>query len=288
MERCICYLILFLNPLSTIAQSESLPEVRIKNTEVRIIKSSIVENTSYEIHISLPGNYSETNENYPVLYYLDAYHWGGIVIETYRLLRAFKEVKPLILVGISYKDASMEEEYFYRSRDLIPTIITEKNRGSYSASIPPASGGSDKFFKFIEEELKPLVSEHYRVDVTDSGILGISNGALFATYVLFNKPDAFKNYILGSPRYDRDNFSAIEYESEYFAKSQSLPVNLFLSKGSEEPEFIISSWTKLRNILQSRNYEELKLITKTFEGENHTSGIPGTISRGIRELYKSN
>jgi predicted alpha/beta superfamily hydrolase len=97
MKRCFYFLLLFLNPFSTIAQSDNLPEVSLKNTEVRIIESSIVENTSYEVHISLPANYSQTNESYSVLYYLDAYHWGGIVIETYRLLRAFEEVKPLIL-----------------------------------------------------------------------------------------------------------------------------------------------------------------------------------------------
>ena len=278
---------LALIPFILVAQQNSLPEVNIKDTEVRVITSSIVE-TDYEIQISLPSDYTENNEHYPVLYYLDAYHFGGIVIETYRLLRAFDEIKPVILVGISYKDASKEEAYTYRSRDLIPTVITENNRGPYKASVPPASGGSDKFYRFIEEELKPLISEHYRVDTEDSGLLGISNGALFATYVLFKKPRTFQKFILGSPRYDRDNFEALEWEHEHYSESDLLPVKLFLSMGSEDSEYIIISWTKLRDRLSSRNYKGLTLITKTFEGENHTSGIPATISRGIRELYRRN
>ena len=50
---------------------------------------------TYEIQIALPANYSDSKESYPVIYYFDAYYWGGIAIETYRLLRAFNEIPAL-------------------------------------------------------------------------------------------------------------------------------------------------------------------------------------------------
>lgn len=286
MKKYIYILTVLLGSISISAQENSLNEVSIRDTEVRIIESSIVDDTQYEIHITLPDGYHESEASYPVLYYLDAYHWGGIVIETYRLLRAFKEIDQLILVGISYQDATKEEEYFYRSRDLIPTVITEENKGRYSPSAPPASGGAPIFFEFIKKELKPLITKNYRIQEKGSGILGISTGALFASYVLFSEPDEFDNYILGSPRLDRDDFATLRYDEDYYNKSQSLPVNIFLSVGSEDSEHILLSWIRLRDRLQGRNYKGMNLTVTTFEGENHTSGIPATISRGIRELYK--
>lgn len=287
MKKYIYIITVLLSANSIFAQENGLSEVCIRDTEVRIIESSIVDNTQYEIHINLPDGYNESDSSYPVLYYLDAYHWGGIVIETYRLLRAFKEIDQVILVGISYANATREEEYFYRSRDLMPTVITEENKGHYSHSVPPASGGGAAFLEFIKKELKPLIAENYRSHEKGSGILGISNGALFASYILFREPSEFDNYILGSPRLDRDDFVVLRYEEDYFSKSQSLPANIFLSVGSEDSEYILLSWIRLRDRLQWRNYKGMNLKVITFDGENHTSGIPATISRGIRELYKT-
>lgn len=241
---------------------------------------------TYEIHISLPEGYEKSNDSYPVVFYLDAYYWGGTIIETYRLLRAFDEIKPLILVGVSYKDASYEQANFYRSRDFIPTPITENNTGSYTKNIPVASGGASSFLGFIKNELKPLIAKNYRIKEDDSGIIGISNGALFACYVMFNDPGTFNNYVLGSPRLDLDNFVTLDYEEKYHSQSDTLPAIVFLSAGTEEWEFIIVGWIKLKDRLLQRKYKGLELIIKAFEGENHTSGIPATISRGFRELYK--
>lgn len=287
IKKYIFILIVFLGFDSISAQENRPIEVCIRDTEVRIIESSIVDNTEYEIHITLPDGYHESESSYPVLYYLDAYHWGGIVIETYRLLRAFKEIDRLILVGISYKDATREKEYFYRSRDFMPTVITAENQGHYSRNVPPVSGGASAFLEFIKKELKPLIAKNYRSQEKYSGILGISNGALFASYVLFNEPSEFENYILGSPRLDRDDFVVLKFEEKYFNNSQYLPANIFLSVGSEDSEHILLSWIRLRDRLQGRNYIGMNLKVTTFEGENHTSGIPATISRGIRELYKT-
>ncbi len=174
MKKYIFALIVLLSSNEISAQDDRPKEVSIRDTEVRTIESSFVDSTEYEIHFTLPDGYSESYAIYPVQYYLDAYHWGGTVIENYRLLRAFQEIDPLILVGISYRDVTRQEEYFYRPRDLIPAMITQENKGPYSRSIPPASGGAPTFFDFIKKELKPLVTENYRIQEKGSGLLGIS------------------------------------------------------------------------------------------------------------------
>lgn len=278
-------LFICLAPFSVWGQSKSFPEVSIRDTEVREIRSARVKDMTYEIHIALPQNYRESADSFPVVYYLDAYYWGGIVIETYRLLRAFDEIPPMILVGISYKEASSTEAHFYRSRDFIPTEVNDKNLGDFVNTPPPASGGTNKFLAFIKEELKPLINENYRTIQGESGILGYSLGALFGAYVLFHDPSTFDKYLLGSPALDLDNFVTLKYEEDYYSQNNELNATVFLSAGTQEWERIITSWLKLKDRLVSRNYQGLSLIVKAFEGENHTSNIPGTISRGFRELY---
>ena len=280
------FLYLLLLPIIGFGQSTALPKVSIADTEVREIASHHVQSMDYEIHIALPRQYVSSDQNYPVVYYLDAYYWGATIIETYRLLRAFNEIPPLILVGISYKDATRAEATFNRSRDFIPTEITSKNMGKWANSPPAASGGAEQFLQFIKEELMPLINQNYRTNPNDTGILGYSYGGLFATYVLFRDPSTFSKYLIGSPYLAHDEFQTIRAEKEYFASNKSLNAKVFLSIGMDEWEPHMLSWMYLKNLLQGRNYEGLKLIVKSFEGENHTSNIPGTMSRALRELYK--
>ena len=268
-------------------QSNSVKEVSIRGTEIKQIESAIVEGMSYDIHITLPTNYYQSRDSLSVVYYLDAYYWGGIVIETYRLLRAYKEIAPLILVGISYDNASTYEAWSYRSRDFLPTVITEANKGSQNDMVPPLSGGASKFLQFLNKELKPMVSKNYRTKEEGSGIFGISNGALFATYVLFTDPGSFDNYLIGSPALYGDNFVTLKFEEEYYTTSKHLPASIFLSVASDDFPYVEISWKKLKDRIESRDYDGLALTTHIFEGENHLSGIPATISRGFRELYRN-
>ena len=74
--------------------------------------------------------------------------------------------------------------------------------------------------------------------------------------------------------------------SEEFRKSHaSLKAKVFATVGSEEGEWLITSWARLRDRLQYRRYEGLDFKTMLFEGETHASVIPATISRALRVLY---
>lgn len=272
-------------PLIGLCQNEDLPNVTIRDTEVREISSEFVNGMTYEIHIALPANYLKSNDSYPVVYYLDAYYWGGIVIETYRLLRAFNEIPPLILVGVSYPNASGTDANNYRSRDFTPTHVPTEDIPEWLKPFTPRSGGAESFLSFVENELIPTIESNYRVDASDRGLLGYSYGGLFGAYVLFKKPDLFQKYLLGAPALIFDHYYVLKEEEKLANVTRETPAKVFSAVGSEDIADILKSWIALRDRLNSRKYEKLSFEYMILDGENHTSAIPAVHSRAFRVLY---
>jgi len=252
--------------------------VVLANTETYLISSKFVSD-DFKIDVSLPKGYSDSNENYPVLYVLDGNRNFGIVAGTAEILHTGMDAPKMIIVGIGYK--TDEEHAKFRSRDYLPTI--SKNL--------EYSGGASNFLSFLENELIPNVESSYRAD--SSRILaGISYSGLFTMYALFNKPSLFNNYLIGSPSMYYDNEVIFEYEEEYASKNNDLDANVFLSVGTLEAGFdmfpgMVSNVEKLSETLNNRKYSKLKLSTCLFENETHFSVMPATFSRGIRELVGS-
>jgi len=206
---------------------------------------------------------------------------AGGVEETYRWIRAFDEIPPLILVGISW-EADEAQSIYFRARDYIPTEVSPDSLSPSLARLTPASGGAPEFLTFIKEELIPFIENEYRVDPTDRGLFGYSHGGLFASWVLFNTQGLFHRYLIGSPSIWWDNYVVLDHEASLAEHTNSLPARVFLSIGSEEG---LTAFSRLRERLESRGYKDLHLTTIVFDGENHTSAIPAIYSRAFRVLY---
>jgi len=250
--------------------------VTLTNTETYIINSKIVED-DFKIDISLPNDYYETNEKYPVAYILDGNRNFGIVSGTATLLNTGTDAPKMIVVGIGY--VTDEEHAKLRNRDYLPTVT----------DIHDFSGGARKFLNFLEEELIPNVESTYRINSNNRLLAGISYSGLFTMYALFNKSTLFNNYLIGSPSMYYDNGTIFNHEEEYAKLNNDLNVNVFLSVGDLEAGFdmfpgMVTNVEKLSKILKKRNYDNLLLTTHIFEKETHFSVMPATFSRGIREL----
>ena len=150
------------------------------------------------------------------------------------------------------------------------------------------SGGGKKFLKFIDEELSPFVETKYRVKKSDRAICGFSYGGLFALYTLFNKPKLFNRYLVGSPSFLWDSGILFDYEKKYFVKSSDLPVKLFMSVGSLEiQKSFINPLNNFTQILNSRKYQGLEMISIILEDETHYSSYGNAFTKGIRWLFKT-
>lgn len=270
-----------------VSQSDTYPKVSISDTEVRTIRSTFVKEMEYHIQVALPPDYKQSNQVYPVVYYTDAFYWGGMVIETYRLLRAFNEIPPLILVGISWNPDD-KDGYSHRTRDYTPTTVTPEKLSDQLKPFAAVSGGADNFLSFIEKELIPTIEYNYRVDTSDRGIFGYSRGGLFNAYVLFNKPHLFQKYLLGAPTLDWDNYYVFKENENLVKANNKLPIKIFSAVGSDDFADILKSWIVLRDHLNASENKKLNFKYMILDGENHTSAIPAVYSRAFRVLYGRN
>jgi predicted alpha/beta superfamily hydrolase len=275
-----------------------LPPVSIPNSEVRTLSSKSV-GQEYNILVSLPSypNYAESNERYPVLYVLDPnmlFGWIAALVRESALLSAVGYptagfVPPnLIVVGIGYPMTLYRQPklaFSLRTRDQTPTNVPDMDKVWGGPS-----GGAKNFLRFIRDELMPCINSNYRTDPTDSTIVGHSFGGLFALYVLFHEPDAFRRYVASSPSLWWDKKVTFEYEREYASKHTELSARLFLSAGAtEELEYeeahMTSNLKEFAEILRQRNYVGLDWKSHIFEDEGHLSVEGAAVCKGISSVF---
>ena len=136
---------------------------------------SKVLNENRTLNVYLPEGYSDSIwKKYPVVYLLDGsanedfIHIAGVVqFFTFPWIHATPQV---ILVGIANTD---------RKRDYtFPTTVAQDKIDF------PSTGGSAQFIQYIEQEMLPFVQTHFRVDTTQSVLIGQSLGGLLACEIL--------------------------------------------------------------------------------------------------------
>jgi len=254
-------------------------KVCLENTEQFSITSEYVKGENYLIQVGLPMGYSSSQKTYPVLYVLDGDYAFGITKGITDLLMIGKEIKGIIVIGISYGKGVFAWS-IKRTRDLTPGHDTIFAKGQNT-------GGADSFLKFIQYELFPAVNRNYRTIPDSSAICGESLGGLLNSYILWKQPELFKGYIIISPSLIWNNKSVLKLESEYFVNHKDLNKAVYIAYGSlDSKEVIISPATELIKVIQMHNYRGLRLVTRVFEGETHMSVPSVAITNGLKTLFK--
>ena len=155
-----------------------------------IYSQHLGEDRSYQIYLP-PSYYYSDKGTYPVIYLVDGdynfYYQTGIIES---LATVSEKIPEVIVVGIADKGNAG-----YRLNCTMPSVANEK-------------GNSPTFRKFIEEELKPVITEKYRASTYDI-LIGHSLGGLFVTDYLLENPSAFDSYIAIDPSYWWDDYAII-------------------------------------------------------------------------------
>jgi uncharacterized protein len=269
------------------------PAATIINTEQRQLFSKL-NNQEYELYISLPDNYVNSDSTYQVIYLTDANQYFGLMEGITRNLQWGSEMPEAIVVGIGYPLSSFKTDderwdkwLAWRMRDFSPTNTTQMDKDFGKENIK--SGGASTFLQFMDQELIPFVEKNYRAKSKDRTFVGFSLGGLFGLYSLFQKPGLFQNYIIGSPSIWSDNKVILQIEKTYAANHKDLTGRVFMSAGELEEEInagMVRNMLEMNSILKNRQYKSFHTDIVILEGETHMSAPSVCFQRGLRYLFR--
>jgi predicted alpha/beta superfamily hydrolase len=146
--------------------------------------------------VNLPASYDDPNlgpENYPVIYVLDGksafFPVAGLVNFMADHESVNYQIPQTIVVGIDTTD---------RTWVLTPSTAKQPPNAKGPADQMPNSGGGEKFFDFLTEELFPRIEAEYRT-LPYRVYIGHSLGGLTSTYTLLHHPGVFDGYLAIDP-----------------------------------------------------------------------------------------
>jgi uncharacterized protein len=271
--------------LTNVSHAQSITSdtnpVCLNNTEQFSISSDFVKNETYLIQIGLPFGYFSSEKSFPVLYVLDGDNAFGITKGITDLLMIGKEIKEIIIVGISYGQG-LSEWWNKRARDYTHCNDTIVTKGRFKNT-----GGADNFLEFMQNELFPEVNKNYRTIRDSSFICGSSFGGMLCTYVLFKKPEMFRGYIIAAPTLVWNNRSLLKLEIEYSGNHKELKKTVFIADGTHgDPVWTDNPTDVFISNVKNHNYNGLVFIPQYFEEETHISVFPAALTSGLKTMFK--
>jgi predicted alpha/beta superfamily hydrolase len=248
------------------------PPVSLAGTELRKLQSKIVGD-EFHLLVSFPEGYDTAKTAFPVMYVLDGDNDFPYAMEVLGLLKGECGIREPLLVGIGYgaKIGSPGNERF---RDYSPTAM--KNA--------PGSGGGPKFLQFLEQELFPMIESNYKV-TKDRSLYGYSFGGLFCAYALFEKPELFRQILMGSPALGYGNRAIFRRETAYAQAHQDLPLKVFLQVGAAEQKEHVAATQDMARLLGSRGYPNLQLKSVLLDSAGHLTGKPMAMFKAFEWAY---
>ncbi|HEY0114476.1 MAG TPA: alpha/beta hydrolase-fold protein [Allosphingosinicella sp.] len=224
------------------------------------------------INVWLPPSYAEGNRRYPILYLLD----GGLAQDFHHItglaqLGALSwQTQEFIVVGIETVD---------RRRELaFPIERDQALRARY-----PTAGGSDRFRRYLIDEVKPFVAGLHRTSGEDV-LLGESLAGLFIVELFLREPAAFDTYIAMDPSLWWDNGRLSEEAGALLARHGAERRRLWISAGSEtlaEP----AALDRLRAALRTRPASALDFRDEPRPARTHATIYHPTAYEALQALY---
>jgi predicted alpha/beta superfamily hydrolase len=227
------------------------------------LKSSVLHSTfmkeDSKIVVGLPYKYdSLQSTRYPILYYLDRNN------PTYPTL---------------VRDLSLQ--------NLIPNVITV-GVGYFSASKRDSdyTVNFKNFHPFLRKELLPYIENHWRADTLKRTISGHSFGGLACLNTMFTYTNynviPFRNIVASSPSiWWPDGQQAFNYEQNLRRQTSILPVNLYMSIGTNEDFTATSNFSKMAKTIVDRNYDYLNFMRDANEGKTQATNADISFREGL-------
>jgi predicted alpha/beta superfamily hydrolase len=215
--------------------------------------------------------------------------------------------KAALVVGVGYATDDPFELLRLRTRDLTPP--TPRSAITQNPLLPPVKhedyGGSDNFYRFLVDELRPAIAGAYPVNSEDQTLYGHSWGGLFALGVLFNHPKSFRNFVASSPSIWWNERALLKDEPDFTRKlregdaaprvlitvgsleqdvPETLPPNITRTQMHE----LIAGYRMVDNarelalrLQQIKGGDDYLVRFQVFEDESHLSVLSASIGRAL-------
>ena len=213
----------------------ALIPVQAARAQAPVAETPIVIGTSYalpsstyggtrEINVWLPPGYAEGGRTYPVLYLLD----GGTAWQDFHHISGLAQLgtvngttRDVILVGI----ASVDRRNELALRTENPELLARY----------PTLGHSDRFRRFIAEEVQPFVEGRFRTS-GETALMGESLAGLFVVETFLKEPQMFDAYVAVSPSLWWDGGRLASQAGAHLRDHSNQARTLILTLGDEGPE----------------------------------------------------
>lgn len=294
---------LCLVPVAAVQAAETVslvgePQQFVLNGAHQFSLKSQVNGREYRIFVSAPTEEAPP-EGFPVIYTSDGNAMFPQFAANANLLWMSNRA---VLVGIGYPGDEVYSSM--RAFDLTPKASAEAQRASGRRNVS-GGGGNDLFIDFIENQLKPLIEKRYKINRNKQTLFGHSFGGLFVLHVLFNRPEAFQNYVAAAPSVWYNNQSILEEEKAFLAKykGQKLDLNVLITantdpsrrrptpaQSAQDTDAQATAKNSRQNAVENSDaiVERLNGIEgvtaqyKLIENETHVSMVPSSINSALR------
>lgn len=223
------------------------------------------------LNIYLPqGYHKDSIDRYPVIYLLDGsmdedfVHIAGIV--QFGTFSWINMLPRSIVVGIANVD---------RKRDFTYPSSFHLDQKEF-----PSSGKSERFIKFIQDELQPLIDSNYNTQEQRT-IIGQSLGGLLASEILLKQPDLFDHYIIVSPSLWWDSEKLLNWQTKEFKKKKS--VYIAVGKEGAVMERVAKS---LHDKLEKLDHDKLNVYFKYLEAQSHGDALHLAVYDAFEKIFR--
>ncbi|HTF27788.1 MAG TPA: alpha/beta hydrolase-fold protein [Flavitalea sp.] len=250
-----------------------------QNQEVTMPGSQVFQFTSaingheYDLQLSLPASYKDSvGKRYPVVYLLDGQWSYPTVTGLVGGLQYDGELPEIILVGIAFR----KDYETSRAMDFSPTKVKDD----------PNTGGGPLFLQVLKNEIVGRVDSMYRTDKNMDALCGGSYGGLFVLYAMFNEPELFSRYHVGSPYLNFDNGMIMKLEQKFRKSHSQLNARIFFCSGEfEEIYYHKSDLSSFVEQIQRSNYSGAEIRRYTVPEMGHASSGPYASQRALQFFY---
>lgn len=174
-------------------------------------------------------------------------------------------MSPAYMVTIGYPPGQPNS----READLLPRPVARQD-GSVARG-----GGSDRFTRFLLEELKPFIEARYPVDPSRAVLFGHSLGGVFAANVLVDHPDAFAGFLIASPSVWAD--TTVPGRLHALSADGAGP-RVFVVYGALEEPYMLEGGRQITAALEQRGD---RLATHVFPGDFHITYYPAALGAAL-------